>query len=30
MLGEGGNVTPLGSLLEEQEGFLVFECDDQP
>jgi len=27
---EGGNVTPLGSWLEEQEGFLAFGCDDQP
>jgi len=29
-LGEGGKVTPFGSWLEEQEGFLAFRYDDQP
>ena len=28
-LGEEGNVTPLGSWLEEQEVTLAFGCDDQ-
>jgi len=29
-LGEEGNVTPLGSWLEEQEVTLAFGCDGQP
>ena len=28
-LGEGDKIMPLGSWLEEQEGFLAFRCDDQ-